>query len=59
MATVRFANGRWAVIEASTAAFPGYLKRIEIHGSTGSAVMEEEDIVKWDFAKPNRAMRPC
>jgi predicted dehydrogenase len=29
------------------------LKRIEIHGSAGSAVMEEEDIVKWDFAKPN------
>ena len=30
---------------------PGYLKRIEIHGSDGSAVMEEEDLVKWDFAK--------
>ena len=40
------------LIEASTAIYPGYLKRIEIHGSTGSAVMEEEDIVKWDFAKP-------
>ena len=39
------------MIEASTAAFPGYLKRIEIHGSEGSAAMEEEDIVNWDFAK--------
>jgi predicted dehydrogenase len=28
------------------------LKRIEIHGSEGSAMIEEEDIVKWDFAKP-------
>ncbi len=51
MALVRFANGARGVIEASTAIYPGYLKRIELHGSEGSAVMEEEDIVKWDFAK--------
>jgi UDP-N-acetyl-2-amino-2-deoxyglucuronate dehydrogenase len=52
IATVAFANGAMGVIEASTAIYPGYLKRIEIHGSAGSAVMEEEDIIKWDFAKP-------
>jgi UDP-N-acetyl-2-amino-2-deoxyglucuronate dehydrogenase len=51
MATLRFANGALGIIEASTAIYPGYLKRIEIHGSEGSAVMEEEDIIKWDFAK--------
>ena len=51
VATVAFANGAMGIIEASTAVYPGYLKRIEVHGSTGSAVMEEEDIVKWDFAK--------
>lgn len=51
MATLRFASGAMGVIEASTAVYPGYLKRIEIHGSEGSAVMEEEDLVKWDFAK--------
>lgn len=55
VATVRFANGALGVIEASTAAYPGYLKRIEIHGSAGSAVMEEEDLVKWDFAKKTKA----
>jgi predicted dehydrogenase len=42
------------VIEASTAVYPGYLKRIELHGTAGSAVMEEEDIVKWDFAKTKK-----
>jgi predicted dehydrogenase len=42
------------VIEATTAAFPGYLKRIEIHGTEGSAVIEEEDIKSWDFAKPQK-----
>jgi predicted dehydrogenase len=51
VAALRFANGALGVIEASTAAYPGYLKRIEIHGSEGSAVMEEEDLVKWDFAR--------
>ena len=51
LATVQFANGALGIIEASTAVYPGYLKRIEIHGSAGSAVMEEEDLVKWDFAK--------
>jgi predicted dehydrogenase len=52
LATVEFASGAMGVIEATTAAYPGYLKRVEIHGTEGTAVMEEEDVVKWDFAKP-------
>ena len=55
VATLQFANGALGVLEASTAVYPGYLKRIEIHGSAGSAVMEEEDFVKWDFARPRPA----
>jgi predicted dehydrogenase len=51
VATIEFESGALGVIEASTAAYPGYLKRIEIHGSAGSAMIEEEDIVKWDFAQ--------
>lgn len=50
-ATLRFANGALGVIEATTAAFPGSLKRVEIHGSQGSAVLEEENIKTWHFAK--------
>ena len=57
VATLRFANGALGVVEATTAAFPGYLKRIEVHGSEGSAVMEEEDLVKWDFAKAEKRDR--
>lgn len=51
MAALRFANGALGVIEATTAAFPGALKRIEIHGSEGSAVLEEEDLKMWAFAQ--------
>lgn len=54
VAALRFKNGALGVIEASTAVYPGYLKRIEISGSAGTAVMEEEDIKVWDFAKPGR-----
>jgi predicted dehydrogenase len=51
VAALRFENGAVGVIEATTAAFPGWLKRIEIHGSHGSACLEEEDIKTWQFAK--------
>ena len=54
VATLQFENGALGVIEASTAVYPGYLKRIEIHGSQGTAVMEEEDIKVWDFAKQQK-----
>lgn len=51
VASLRFKNGALGLLEATTAAFPGYLKRIEIHGDKGSAVIEEEDINKWDFSE--------
>jgi UDP-N-acetyl-2-amino-2-deoxyglucuronate dehydrogenase len=52
VAALRFENGALGVIEATTSVYPGYLKRIELHGTAGSAAMEEEDLVRWDFAKP-------
>lgn len=50
IATLEFENGALGVIEATTAAYPGSLKRIEISGSQGTAILEEEDIKMWDFA---------
>ncbi|MDA1180493.1 MAG: Gfo/Idh/MocA family oxidoreductase, partial [Planctomycetota bacterium] len=55
VATLRFANGALGVIEASTAVHPGFLKRIEIHGSEGSAVLREEDLIEWSFAKSRKS----
>lgn len=51
VATLKFSNGALGVIEATTTAYPGSLKRIEISGSHGTAVLEEEDIVQWTFAE--------
>jgi predicted dehydrogenase len=53
IATLRFKSGALGVIEATTAAYPGTLKKIEIAGSHGMAILEEEDIIKWEFAEPN------
>jgi predicted dehydrogenase len=55
VATLQFANGALGVIEATTAAYPGYAKRIEVHGSEGSAALEDESLVTWDFAKRARS----
>ncbi len=52
VACLRFANGALGSIEATTASYPGFLKKIEIHGATGSAIIEEEDIRHWHFKKP-------
>ena len=51
VATVRFKSGALGVLEATTSAFPGLLKKTEIHGSEGSVVVEQDDILMWEFAK--------
>jgi predicted dehydrogenase len=48
---LRFANGALGVLEATTSAYPGLLKRTEIHGTTGSAIVEQDTIKLWDFAE--------
>lgn len=54
VANIRFESGALGVIEATTGAFPGSLKKIEIAGNQGMAILEEEDLIKWNFAKPNK-----
>ena len=49
VASLRFKNGALGVIEAATSAFPGILKRTEIHGDRGSARVEQDDLTLWEF----------
>lgn len=49
VASLLFKNGAMGVIEGSTAVFPGFLKRIEISGVSGSAVLEEDHFNMWNF----------
>ncbi|HEV7330840.1 MAG TPA: Gfo/Idh/MocA family oxidoreductase [Flavisolibacter sp.] len=52
VSTLEFANGALGTIACSTAVYPGMLKRIEIMGTTGTAILEESSIIRWQFEKP-------
>jgi len=54
VAAVRFRNGALGVIEATTSAFPGLLKKTEIHGTHGSAIVEQDDVLLWHFESATR-----
>jgi predicted dehydrogenase len=49
VATLRFKSGALGVIEATTAAYPGLLKKIELHGTRGTVVTEEDSVLRWEF----------
>src|SRR5262249_47068033 len=49
VAVLRFKNGALGVIQATTSVHPGYPKTIAVHGDRGSAVIEQEDVLRWDF----------
>ena len=49
VAALKFASGAFGTIEASTALWPGFSRRVEICGENGSAVMEDDDITHWEF----------
>jgi UDP-N-acetyl-2-amino-2-deoxyglucuronate dehydrogenase len=46
---LRFANGALGVIEAATSIHPGLPKTIAIHGDRGTAVVEQDDVLRWEF----------
>lgn len=69
VASLRFPDGALGTIEATTGAFPGWARRIELCGVNGSIVLEDDRILRWDFrtaqpedaailaAKPDDSMR--
>ncbi|HQR08428.1 MAG TPA: Gfo/Idh/MocA family oxidoreductase [Gemmatales bacterium] len=51
VACLQFRNGALGVIQATTSVWPGLPKTIGIHGNQGSAVVEQEDLLRWEFVK--------
>jgi UDP-N-acetyl-2-amino-2-deoxyglucuronate dehydrogenase len=47
-AALQYASGATGVIQASTAMWPGYTERIEIHGTKGTAVISGDKLTAWD-----------
>lgn len=49
VAILKFKNGALGVIEGSTSIYPGFIKRLEVCGTEGSAILEDESLVAWSF----------
>lgn len=48
-AMLQFENGAMGVVEGSTAIWPGHPARVEVHGTEGSAVIEDGELAMWKF----------
>ena len=51
-AAVKYRNGSFGTIEVSTSCPPGFPRRFEFSGSTGTVSFEEDKITRWEFAVP-------
>ena len=49
LALLEFANGAVGLLEATTAAYPGYPRRVELTGTEGTIVLEHDRIVVADL----------
>jgi predicted dehydrogenase len=52
IALLEFASGAVATLEATTAAYPGYKRRVEISGTEGTLVLEHDRLVRADLRQP-------
>jgi predicted dehydrogenase len=52
LALLEFESGANAVLEASTAAFPGYPRRLEITGTEGTMILEQDRVIAVNLKHP-------
>jgi predicted dehydrogenase len=50
VACLRFASGALGVIQAATSVHPGLPKTVAVHGDRGTAVIEQDDILRWELS---------
>jgi predicted dehydrogenase len=48
-ACLHFAGGALGVIQATTSVWPGLPKTVAVHGDRGTVVVEQEDVLRWEF----------
>jgi UDP-N-acetyl-2-amino-2-deoxyglucuronate dehydrogenase len=52
VALLEFANGAVGTIEATTAAYPGYKRRVEFTGTEGTLILEHDRLIAADLKQP-------
>lgn len=60
VATLEFASGALGVFHATTAAYPGYPRRVEISGTEGTVILEHDRIIAANLRNaPTAAQLAC
>lgn len=49
VATLKFESGAVGLLEGNTAAYPGFTARLDIYGSEGSIIIENDQISEWQL----------
>jgi UDP-N-acetyl-2-amino-2-deoxyglucuronate dehydrogenase len=52
-AMLQFANGALGVLQATTSTFPGYPRRLELTGSEGTLIIEQDRLLAADLKTPS------
>ncbi|MBE0696003.1 MAG: Gfo/Idh/MocA family oxidoreductase [Anaerolineaceae bacterium] len=47
VAAIKFRSGALGLLEGSTSAFPGFVARLDINGSLGSVIIENDQVSEW------------
>jgi predicted dehydrogenase len=58
IAILEFASGALGSLQATTAAYPGYPRRVGITGSEGTVILEHDRIVAMDLRNPSPEPEP-
>jgi predicted dehydrogenase len=58
VASLRFKSGALGVIEGMTSAYPGFYTRLEIFGSDGGVVIEDDRMKEWRLRNGDEYITP-
>jgi len=58
VATLKFASGALGVIEGMTLAYPGFCARLEVFGSDGGVIIENDQVKEWRLRTEETYNRP-
>ena len=56
LALLEFTNGAMGTLQATTAAYPGYARRVEITGTEGTVILEQDRIVGADLHNKDESL---
>lgn len=56
LALLKFESGASAVLQATTAAFPGYPRRLEVSGTEGTVILEQDRVIAVDLKHPRQGV---